>query len=223
MKTAVKMILGAAVLAALAAPASAAILTSKHDFRETGGGSPVTGVTDACSTCHVPHRPLMNVPLWAHAFSTYDYYLYNSNASYIGPNTGKYDAAFGVRNAFTNSMSKTCLGCHDGSVAYAGGLYITRAANPEWIMWDRETNAASGEVGDGLWSSVYGLKGSHPVGVTYAGMLPVAEYNAVPGGSVVLENGKVQCVSCHNAHNRFPKMLVETNANSALCLECHVK
>jgi len=222
MKTETRMMLAAAVVVALAAPAGAAITGSMHDFRAVGGGYPIAGVTDICSACHVAHRPLMNVPLWAHAFSTYDYYLFNSNPTYISPNTGKYDAASGVRWNFAGSMSKTCLGCHDGSVAVAGATYIARAS-VNWMMWDM-TAPNNGAVGGGIGVASDGLKGSHPVGITYAGVLPAGEFKAAPTGSVVLENGKVQCVSCHNAHARTATdMLVEANTNSALCLECHVK
>lgn len=224
MRMGMRALVAGAIATIAAGSASAAITGSKHDFRAVGGGTPIAGVTDICGSCHVPHRPLMNVPLWAHAFSTQDYYLYNSNASYIGPNTAAYDAASGSRNAFTGSMAKTCLGCHDGTVAVAGATFITTASS-NWIMWDTDTNAA-GPVGGATGNVNLGLKGSHPVGVNYSTVQTnqPTEYKATPTGSVVLENGRVQCVSCHNAHAKTAtKMLVEANTNSALCMECHTK
>ena len=50
--------------------AMAALVGSKHDFAP-GGGTVISGVTESCKTCHVPHKPLMNVPLWAHTLSSY--------------------------------------------------------------------------------------------------------------------------------------------------------
>src|SRR5512142_1910499 len=77
MRMRTRALVAGAIATVVAGSAGAAITGSKHDFRAVGGGTPITGVTDICGSCHVPHRPLMNVPLWAHAFSTQDYYLYN--------------------------------------------------------------------------------------------------------------------------------------------------
>lgn len=199
----------------LGSAAFASIAGSKHDFTATGG-TPIAGVTQICVTCHWPHRPIQNVPLWSHtlagAANTFD--LYDQNASYSGLNSANYP---GTPQNFANTQSRACLSCHDGTVAVAGATFVT-SASVNWMLWDAGLPVAGGGAGNN------GLMGSHPVGVTYAGLLPAAEWNAIPAGDEVkLDAGKVQCTSCHNAHAPFPKMLVKSNAGSALCTTCHNK
>ncbi len=196
--------------------AQGGIATSKHDFTASGG-YPIAGVTEICVTCHVPHQTKMNVPLWAHAMSTYSYTLYNQNASYISGNTAAYDAS---PSALTGSMSRACLGCHDGTVAVSGTDYITQAS-AAWMLYDGGVKVGGQQTAN----PSAGLKGSHPIAITYnsATLLPAGEFKAITDPAVKLESSKVQCISCHNAHNKFPKMLVISNAASALCLSCHVK
>lgn len=209
----------AAVMAAavLAAPAMAGLAGSRHDFTATGG-TPVTGVTEMCVTCHVPHRPLMNVPLWAHALSTYSYQLYNTNASYNRPNSAAYDAS---PANLSGSRSRLCLSCHDGTVAVAGTTYIP-ATDSHNILWS--DGAATG--GQGSANPNPGLKGSHPIAVNYATVRtnqPTEFKDITADPDVKLELSKVQCTSCHNPHNKFSNMLVKSNAGSAVCLTCHNK
>lgn len=199
--------------------ASAAVAGTKHDFTATGG-YPITGVTEICKTCHVPHRPLMNVPLWAHSLSTFTYQLYNTNPTYIGPNTAAYDASPG---SLTGSRTKICLSCHDGTVAVAGTSYI-QTTSPDWIMWNN--NAAVGGLASANPSD--GLMGSHPIAVNYATVRTnqASEYKDISADTAVkLELSKVQCTSCHNPHMPVAgtKMLVKSNAGSALCITCHNK
>ncbi len=220
MKTFKSVFVSVAVIGIVILPArvaQGAIAGSKHDFTASGG-YPIAGVTEICVTCHVPHQTKMNVPLWAHAMSTYSYTLYNQNASYISGNTAAYDAS---PAALTGSMSRACLGCHDGTVAVSGTNYITQAS-AVWMLYDGGVKVG----GQGSANPSSGLKGSHPIGITYnsATLLPAAEFKDIAADpDVKLESSKVQCVSCHNAHNKFPNMLVKSNAASALCLSCHVK
>ena len=197
--------------------AQGAIATSKHDFTASGG-YPIAGVTEICITCHVPHQTKMNVPLWAHSMSTYTYITYNQNTSYISGNTAAYDAS---PSALTGSMSRACLGCHDGTVAVSGTNYITQAS-AFWMLYDDGVKVG----GQASANPTAGLKGSHPIAIAYnsATLLPAGEFKDIAADPAVkLEASKVQCISCHNAHNKFPKMLVKSNAASALCLTCHTK
>lgn len=215
----IAVIMAAGLLVAAAGPALAGVAGSKHDFTATGG-YPITGVTEMCKTCHVPHRPLINVPLWAHNLSTYSYQLYNTNASYIGPNSAAYDAS---PANLSGTRSRLCLSCHDGTVAVAGTSYIQNTS-ATWILWDN--GAAVG--GQGSANPSIGLKGSHPVSVNYATVRTNqgTEYKDIAADpDVKLEASKVQCSSCHDPHMKVAgsKMLVKSNASSALCTTCHNK
>jgi predicted CXXCH cytochrome family protein len=76
------------------------------------------------------------------------------------------------------------------------------------------------------------LRSEHPISIVYD---PVAEPNLHPvsntlGGSQtildVLEDGKVECSSCHDVHNSPNEvfdlyLLRDTQIGSQLCLDCH--
>lgn len=213
-----RAVLTAVLVLGMARAATAAVAGSKHDFTATGG-TPITGVTEQCKSCHVPHQPLINTPLWAHSLSTYTYNLYNTNASYTGPNGAAYDAS--AAN-LSNTKSGLCLSCHDGTVAVAGTTYIANAS-PNWILYDG--GAAVGGRGTGNPSN--GLKGSHPIAVNYATVRAnqTANYNDITANANVKldASGKMQCTSCHNPHNLAgtTRMLVMANTGSQLCLQCH--
>jgi len=212
-------ILGAAVF--YAAVSVAAINGSKHDFT-TGGTGAIkdASITDTCGTCHVPHKPLQNVPLWAHALSVQTFNLYNKNTDYAG-GVAKNLAYDADPATLTGTVSDACLSCHDGTVNVITTLKMTSGMGG-YMMWDN--GAAVGGPG----ASTTGLKGSHPIGVNYvtiraadgAGYKDPATFT-----NVSIPGSKVQCNSCHDAHNKAGtvKMLVATNANSALCIECHNK
>lgn len=200
-------------------PGSAGISGTKHDFTATGG-SPVAGVTELCASCHVPHRPLINAPLWSHALSSATYVLYNQNADYK-PSASVYNPS---PETFEGTPTKLCLSCHDGSVAVAGNAFLT-SASQSWIMNDNGPAAAPSEGGQ----NYRGLLGSHPVGVTMGGIQhnggdcsKCHNFRGKPP-TIKFYNNKVQCTTCHNPHMRVPgtKFLVMSNENSALCTTCH--
>lgn len=105
--------------------------------------------------------------------------------------------------------SLLCLGCHDGVTApdvYSSPHAVTVA----------------GQLGN----SRLGTRGlrSHPVGVRYP--RPGEDYNpaaAVEAAGLLLPDGRIQCTTCHNAHNtqRHPGMTRISNEGSRLCLTCH--
>ena len=216
------MIVAAVALAMVAGQVHAAVDGSAHDFIDGTGA--VTGATvGLCATCHVPHKPLQNVPLWAHALSAQTFNLYNTNATYTGGNDAAYQddgGGAGVLVDFTGTGSAACLSCHDGTIVAAAG-YTLSMADATWIMYDEGAIAAGPN----------GLKGSHPIGVDYtvvqaADTAGYTDNTLWPGTEVVkLENNMVQCNSCHNPHNAAgtTKMLVKDNANSEICTTCHIK
>lgn len=110
-----------------------------------------------------------------------------------------------------DGWSLLCLGCHDGVTAQ-----------------DVYTSAHAITLTGQLGNSTLGTKGlrSHPVGVRY----PVndEEYRApaeVVAAGLPLPEGRVQCGTCHDAHNTrgYDGMLQISNARSGMCLTCHIR
>jgi predicted CXXCH cytochrome family protein len=105
--------------------------------------------------------------------------------------------------------SLLCLGCHDGVTAP-----------------DVYSSAHALIADDALGNSRLGTTGlrSHPVGIVYPangeGYHPRA---AVEAAGLLLPDGRIQCTTCHDAHNthRHSGMLKISNQQSRLCLTCH--
>jgi predicted CXXCH cytochrome family protein len=203
----VLLIGAAAALLFIGIRAHAAISGSAHDFSAKAwnpGGQ-------ICQVCHTPHNAMTsvsNAPLWNHTVTTATFTLYT------GP---------GTLNATDLSqpagVSKLCLSCHDGTVGLeafggaSGTTYITGAA----LLG---TN----------------LSNDHPISFTYNTALATTDGQlANPstatsglGGTIqndMLFSNKLECASCHDVHNgaSLAKLLLKSNAASALCLTCHLK
>ena len=67
---------------------------------------------------------------------------------------------------------------------------------------------------------------SHSVGVDFKDRAIIdreLRSYAYVSKAVVLREGKVGCLSCHNIYSKIPPMLALNNAGSSLCLTCHDK
>lgn len=195
------------------------IQSTKHDFSTSGwsGG-------EICIACHTPHNSntgVTDAPLWNHNLSAVtSYAVYQSttlNASVGQP----------------NGVSKLCLSCHDGTVAY-----------------DNTTDGTKMSGNPAVGRGTNGLSDDHPVSFTYDGTLAgndgalfnpsktvtIGSGTDVKSGSitdVMLFGGKVECATCHDVHNKFTAAVVPpattnyllriSNAGSNLCLTCHNK
>lgn len=194
-------ILGCALAAALfcLAPSlgrAGSIAGTAHDFSKQGwaGGQ-------ICRACHTPHEAKIvpDAPLWNHQITTKTYTPYTT---WSGTQIGQPDG-----------VSKLCLSCHDGTVAIdaygmmTGKTYVTTPLDP--------TN-------------------DHPISFVYDSTLAASSWflfdpatTQTPlGGTIaqdLLSDGKVQCTSCHDVHNRYnnPKLFKIPNDNDQLCLTCH--
>ncbi len=105
-----------------------------------------------------------------------------------------------------DSFSKDCLGCHDG--LRASDVSVDYRSRPGM----RTGRLVSGK--------------DHPIGMEYAsyaafgrGYKPVTALNT----RMVLVNGRVGCLTCHNPLNPEKSHLVMGDFGSALCLTCHDK
>jgi len=208
----------------------AGITGSPHDFSADSWNQ---RPGEICRTCHVPHdhnRTLAiqsgietNGLLWNHKLSDVTYTLYSSPTldGAIGQPTG---------------TAKMCLGCHDGTVAL-------EAMDSKWnggassTTYIQGINAGYRVPGTNMGTS---LQGTHPISITYAyptdtGLKDPAANNIGTSGTIasLLDNGKVQCSTCHDVHDSAGEAVAgthllrvknnDTNNPSALCLSCHVK
>jgi predicted CXXCH cytochrome family protein len=174
---------------------------SGHDFSGTGWAE-----GKICKPCHTPHHAtnLQDAPLWNHELSAATYTLYNSPTM---------DVPVGQ----PGPVSKACLSCHDGTIAldsFGGSTGSTMIGGDALIGID--------------------LSDDHPIGMDW-------DHQTVSGGpcntchnlhagsaflkpdSIQVFNGKIECASCHDAHNsaNLPNLIRITMAGSLLCLTCH--
>jgi predicted CXXCH cytochrome family protein len=182
------------------------IVGSAHDFSQASWNT--TG--QICIVCHAPHNADVSVndaPLWNHQSTVATFTPYSSAS--LNATVGQPDAS-----------SKLCLSCHDGTVAVdnfggitSGTFYLT----------------GSTLIGTDL-------NDDHPVSFVYDAALAIADggladptsTNSGLGGTIsedLLIGNKVQCASCHDVHNAsgIDNLLIKSNAQSDLCLTCHIK
>jgi len=199
----------------LAGSAIAGIQGTKHDFTATGDptGKAYNKTSNMCGPCHVPHNPKLSLPLWARAQTAKTFELYKDNAEYTAGHAASYDSS---PDSFTGSRTRACMSCHDGTIAVVTGVSLAET-DSSWIMTD---NGTADPVATTPQS---GLKGSHPVGVTYSPAW--AGYKDISSEKdIKLEHGKVQCTTCHGPHDNTNKhFLVKSNTSSAICTTCHSK
>jgi len=181
------------------------ITGSAHDF----SGKTWNPGGEVCVVCHTPHGAVtgLTAPLWNHEVTTTTFTLYTS-------------ASLDATSNQPDGSSKLCLSCHDGTVAMDN--------------FGGQTGGTKFIGGNDLLGT--DLSSEHPVSFTYDAALattdgglfdPITTSSGV--GSTInadlLLAGKVQCSSCHDVHNGsgVAKLLVKSNAGSALCLTCHNK
>lgn len=188
------------------------VLRTRHDFtlnspsviRSTTGG-------ESCIFCHTPHNSVPNVPLWNHTGSA------DTTTSVYSSTTIRAT----VTPATAADSSKSCLACHDGTVAL--GDTVNNGVIP-FIQGSnyRLPPTSSSNIHRGT-----GFGDDHPF--AFVPVTGTEIQNPLPGDAVKLDQaGKVQCVSCHDPHaessdSTTRKFLVKSNLRSALCLTCHVK
>ncbi len=220
------------------------IVGSPHDFTdnfssEVGGAVLETGAggwndkrQEICRVCHVPHdhqktqKLYLNGLLWNHTVSAATYTMYDSSWS---------STLNGTVSPQPVGTAKLCLGCHDGTVAidaFDGGA--GNPGNEIQNIYSAKLNAfmvpGSSSSGD--------LRGTHPISITYDATAdtklrdPLTTVMGTSGKiKDVLDNGRVQCSSCHDVHDQesVPDTHLLRVAQkggsdpSGLCLTCHIK
>ena len=180
------------------------ILTSKHNLSTSGPGTvKATTETEICIFCHTMHNSDPSTPLWNRARNVNTYQIYTSSTlkSVPGQPTGS---------------SLLCLSCHDGTVAL--GSVLNRA---DVISFASGLTMPVGRTNLGT-----DLRNDHPVSFTYDGNLSSTNPNlknpSTLPSKIKLENGQLQCMSCHDPHSSsYSSLLVQTSQNSTLCISCH--
>lgn len=219
----------------------AGIVGSPHDF--TDGLSPEAGTVDEswnarneiCRVCHVPHdhqrasQRYLNGLLWNHGVSSATYTMYNSSWS---------STLNGAQSAQPDGVAKLCLGCHDGTVALDTFDKYAGTAGRE-IQNIYGTALKDFRVPGFMDGGNLDLRGTHPISITYdttadTKLRPTTTSMGASGKIAdVLDNGKVQCSSCHDVHDqesvpashllRVAQTVAQGGTASGLCLTCHIK
>ncbi len=152
---------------------------------------------ELCNSCHAPHNTINapDAPLWNHTLSEATYTLYTSNS------------LEGITEQ-PGSQSKLCLSCHDGTVALDSYGGVTGS------------NHLTGDANFGS-----DLSNDHPIGIAWNH----TDWGSLDCGNchwsmpLPFFNRKVECSSCHDAHNASNNDHFLRIAGSALCLNCHGK
>ena len=184
---------------------SQSVVNTVHNLSVSGPGNvKASSEQEVCVFCHTPHNSNPIAPLWNRSIpgSTYTIYKSSTQKAVIGQPDGS---------------SILCLSCHDGTIAL-GNL----------VNSSSDISFASGitTMPSGKTNLTTDLSNDHPISFTYDAALANADGQLFdPAGlpqQIQLENGKLQCTSCHDAHsNGNTKFLVETTQGSQLCLFCH--
>jgi predicted CXXCH cytochrome family protein len=179
--------------------AQGGVAGSAHDLSSQGWAQ-----GEICILCHTPHNaptPQL-VPLWNHQTTAATFTLYGSASLHNLPGQ-------------PGPQSKSCLSCHDGTVAvdsFGGATGSRYISGPALIGTD--------------------LSDDHPVGMTFHhenGLNCQNCHQIHPwgfGSVLPFYDGRVECATCHDVHNNHvagPHLVRKTLTQSALCLHCHAK
>lgn len=160
-----------------------------------------------CSTCHRVHGSERGLLRGAKrgkemCLACHDAVFFNSMKDGGGSieQSGHSNAVVAPATAELDPYSMQCLGCHD-SKASADGAGAGRN-----VILCRGSGAPN-----------------HPIGRPYRRAFQSGGYRPENGLSkkILLPDGKVSCVSCHEGYKKDHGKLVMSNRGSALCFECH--
>ncbi|MCF8222563.1 MAG: hypothetical protein K9J25_05400 [Bacteroidales bacterium] len=181
------------------------VVNTVHNLSASGPGSiRASSESEICVFCHTPHNSNPDSPLWNRDDPGVIYDLYQSSTIEAIP--GQPDGS-----------SLLCLSCHDGTIAPGDVLNRTTLidfAGGVTYLPPGSSNLTSD------------LSDDHPVSFDFNSALASADGQLKDPSSLTypvgLENGKLQCTSCHDPHkNIYSDFLVLSPQYSELCISCH--
>jgi predicted CXXCH cytochrome family protein len=184
---------------------SQSVVNTVHNLSVSGPGTVrAVSETEVCLFCHTPHQSKPASPLWNRQDPGVTYVLYNSSTAQAM--TGQPDGS-----------SILCLSCHDGTIAL--GNVLNRTA--DILMTGGITRMPPGNK-----NLTTDLSDDHPVSFLYNSALAASDGQLKDPSEVLfpvtLENGRLQCTSCHDPHRDiYGSFLVVSNQFSGLCSKCH--
>jgi len=205
------LILAVALVLVASGISFAAIANSKHDLTSVSQGYSGASMS-ACQYCHTPHLrsnpKIGSAPLWNRTMGTDgSWTMYGTT---IGGTT---------MNTNPGSNSRTCLSCHDGSVAVGSVLVGTSDVIQKAGVLDAT----------GLITSVANLgtdlSNEHPIGFvvddTQAGLDTLANMKTAGFTFYGAGTNEMECASCHDPHNTTNTPFLR-KAKATICTDCHV-
>ncbi len=228
-----KVLLVVAVLAAATligtSVAMASVVGTKHDM--TTNFTTGTATMEVCVYCHTPHNANNTdgvALLWNRSLTI------ASGATYTPYSNNTIDGT--VTNVVTN-VTRLCLSCHDGTTSVvamlnppnSGGFIATGDAVNAGVNIAVATSTITGNAVLDM-----DFSNDHPIGISnFSADTGIAAVQgtgpftigatALPLYGTTAANATVECGSCHNVHdNTNAPFLRMSNAQSALCLNCHI-
>lgn len=234
MKRVLAVMIAVGVMASASVALAATIKNTKHDL--STGNTGLTGGSDqVCIYCHTPHNATEAIPLWNRTAATATGFTF-----YSSPSMKLHRSAGNGGQFESSSISLFCMSCHDGSaiggkIANPGASALVGTSTPSATVPAVDADAI---VGTALFGS--DMSKSHPVNIQlntaslngiYAPTAGAKSINGASGLTTDLPlfkgtdgNGYIECGSCHAVHDNTASPFLRTsNANSKLCLACHMK
>lgn len=199
-----------------------------------------------CIWCHTPHfslKPnsadaggLNYLPLWNHDITAQTFKPYTNGTD--EPSDPNHASEAEKLASQPGGVSMLCLSCHDGSVAVNAYGRVPGGTGPGD---DKSTGARTEKIkADYMIGEMGDLSNHHPIGFNYDAVAgtddEIQNSSAVftqdsTGNTIytigdLMWSGKMECTTCHDVHNTKntgEKFLWKSDAQSALCLTCHLK
>lgn len=195
-----------------------------HNLTHPAAISPMSGMIadygSVCVYCHAPHGTGGQRPLWNRRLPSGPYRMYEGPLDMIA-------------DPQPTGVSRLCLSCHDGTIGLDDVLvrpagYTGPGPRRETIERCTSCHNGGSPAGGISWENVWfrpdDLRKQHPISVRYdatrdPGFLPAS---SVEAAGLVLEDGRVQCATCHEPHTaRYRPFLRIPNTGGSLCAVCH--